>query len=291
MPGRRLWPYGVPSTHEAASDLIRKHSTNPRDVRVQALERHDLSTVRTILDLGCGFGYMAEEVARRAHPEAVVTGVDAQAANWRPFLRRVREAGRQARFRRMRVERNLPWPDRSFDLVVCSYSLYFFPEVLPAAARVLAPGGRFLAVTHSEESVRDMLALAGVEREGSVLLALVRRFSAESGEEALSPCFVDIERTDYPNALRFERAEIDDLLAYLRFKFRFMSDWPESEPELRRLHERDLEERLAHCVPVVLRKDDAAFWASSPRRRSLACGPGGPGTKAESRSRGPGNSG
>lgn len=265
MPGRRLWPYGVPSTHEAASNLIRKHSTNPRDVRELALEHHDLSEVRAILDLGCGFGYMAEEVARRAHARAVVTGVDAHAANWRPFLRRVRSAGREARFRRMRIERALPFGAGEFDLVVCSYSLYFFVEVLPDIARVLAADGRLLAVTHSEASIRDMLALVGAEREHSALLDLVRRFSAESGSAVLARHFGTVERTEYPNALLFEEGGLDDLLAYLRFKFRFVTDWPESEPELHRLHERDFEERLACCGAIVLRKDDVAFWAGRPR--------------------------
>ncbi|MHB1345429.1 MAG: class I SAM-dependent methyltransferase [Thermoleophilia bacterium] len=274
MPGRRLWPYGIPSTHEAVSDLIRKHSTNPRDVRKQALEHHDLSNVRTVLDLGCGFGFMAQEVAGRAHPEAVVTGLDACAANWRPFVLRVRAAGRVATFRRMRLGGRLPWPGEAFDLVVCSYSLYFFPEILPEVARVLRPDGQLLAVTHSEESVRDILALVGIEPGESVLLTLVRRFSAESGRRVLSACFENIERTEYRNALRFEVEDLDDLLTYLRFKFRFLDDWPESEPELHRLHERDFEERLACCGPVVLRKDDVAFWAGGPRGEGVQEGSG-----------------
>lgn len=265
MPGRRLWPYEVPSTHEAVSDLIRKHSTNPRDLREQALEHHELSGARAILDLGCGFGYMAGEVARRAHPEAVVTGVDAQAANWRPFMRRVSDAGREGRFRRMRIERRLPFPDRSFDLVVCSYSLYFFPDVLPDVARVLVPDGSLLAVTHSEASVRDMLELVGADEHHSALLKMVRRFSAETGGPALAPWFDSVQRMDYVNSLRFQPGEIGGLLAYLRFKFRFVTDWPESEPELHRLTVRDIEERLTRGGTIELRKDDAVFWAAGPR--------------------------
>lgn len=278
MPSRRIWSYQEPSTHEAASDIIRRHSTNPRDVREQALEDHDLSNVRSVLDLGCGFGYMSEEVAKRCHPEAVILGVDAHSLNWRPFVRRVSAAAREARFRRMRIGSTLPWPDQSFDLVVCSYSLYFFVEAVPDIARALKEGGRLLALTHSEESVREMLSLAGVETGRSALLSLVRRFSAESGTAVLSPHFDSVDRTDYPNSLRFEEGELDDLYTYLRFKFHFMSDWPESEPELHRLHERDLEEHIACCGPVTLRKDDAAFWAGRPKvaaRAGVRRSPGG----------------
>jgi len=265
MPGRRIWSYHEPSVHEAASNIIRRHSTNPRDVREQALDHRDLSGVRSALDLGCGFGYMAEEVARRSHPAATIIGVDAHAANWRPFVRRVRSAGRGARFRRMRIRSVLPWADGSFDLVVCSYSLYFFPEALPEIGRVLKETGRLLAVTHSEESVRDMLVLVGAAQERSALLTLVERFSAESGSAALSAQFKIVERVDYPNTLRFDQGDLDDLLTYLRFKFRSMTDWPESEPEMHRLHVRDLEESLSRPGPIFLRKDDAAFWASGRR--------------------------
>ena len=265
MPSPRIWSYQEPSAHEAASDIIRRHSTNPRDVREQALEGHDLSQIRSVLDLGCGFGYMAEEVARRCHPNAIIVGVDAHGLNWRPFVRRVRAAGRDARFRRMRIGSTLPWPDGTFEMVVCSYSLYFFREALPDIARVLNEEGRLLALTHSEDSIGDMLVLAGVEEDRSALLDLAKRFSAESGTAVLAPYFESVKRTDYSNSLRFEEGEFDDLFTYLRFKFRFMTDWPESEPELHRLHERDLRERIASCGPVTLRKDDAAFWARGPK--------------------------
>lgn len=278
MPSRRIWSYQEPSAHEAASNIIRRHSTNPRDVREQALDYHDLSDVSSVLDLGCGFGYMSEEVAKRCRPEAVILGVDAHSLNWRPFVRRVSASGREARFRRMRIGSTLPWPDASFDLVVCSYSLYFFTEAVPDIARVLKAGGRLLALTHSEESVREMLSLTGVETDRSALLSLVRRFSAESGTAVLSPYFDSVDRTDYPNSLRFEEGELDDLYTYLRFKFHFMSDWPESEPELHRMQERNLEERIACCGPVTLRKDDAAFWAARPKvgaRTHASRSPGG----------------
>ncbi len=229
-----------------------------------ALDRHDISFARRVLDLGCGFGFMAEEVARRVHAQAVVTGVDALPANREPFVARVRGAGRQARFVTERLESALPCAPESFDLVVSSYSLYFFPQIIPEVSRVLARDGLFLAVTHSMSSTRAVLRLAGLPVEGSPLLDQVGRFCAERGGEVLSRCFGRVERVDYPNHLRFSAAEVDELVAYLRFKFSSISDWPESESELAAMLARDLGERLRTRGDTLVEKNDAAFWAREP---------------------------
>ena len=71
-----------------------------------------------------------------------------------------------------------------------------------------------------------------------------------------------MESIDYRNTLRFDPDEIDDLLRYLRFKFRCFTDWPESEPELCELESRELRQRLCAMDEIVLEKNDTAFWCS-----------------------------
>jgi SAM-dependent methyltransferase len=258
--------YEHPVAHEVASGIIRQHSTNPRDVREVALDARDLSGVHDVLDLGCGFGYMGEEIARHLAVGAVIVGVDAYEANRVPFTHRVRATGREAHFVSRRIDSALDWPDHSFDLVVASYSLYFFPQVIPDVARLLRRGGRLLAVTHSEESLRDMVRIVGLPERGSALLHLVRNFSAETGADALGIWFESVERIDYPNSLVFQPEELEDLLVYLQYKFKFLSDWPESEPELSALAAGEIRSRiLAAGGPAVLDKSDAVFWAGSPR--------------------------
>ena len=58
----------------------------------------DLSFAKHLLDLGCGFGFMGEALARRAAPNAQVVGVDAFRSNREPFLERVGATGRSPRF-------------------------------------------------------------------------------------------------------------------------------------------------------------------------------------------------
>jgi ubiquinone/menaquinone biosynthesis C-methylase UbiE len=234
------------------------------DVRAALLDGLDLSHTSAVLDLGCGFGFMAEALARRVAPNARVVGVDACPANEAPYLARVAAAGRAGQFVCRRIQRRLAWPDRSFDLVVASYALYFFPEVLPEVARVLAPQGMLLAVTHTEASSHDLADVLGLRESDSRLLAGVRDFSAESGTPRLAQWFQDVERIAYPNALVFDAAHQDELLAYLRFKLLLVAPQAALAGELA--------EALAHAAEVlacqgrvVLEKSDVAFRCTRPR--------------------------
>lgn len=266
--------YEHPSAHEVVSGIIRRHSSNPRDVREVALADRELAGVRDVLDLGCGFGFMAEEVARRVPAGAVFSGVDMLESNGPPFTRRVRAFHRRAHFVPAKLSRRLEWHTGSFDLVVAGYSLYFFPEIVPEIARVLRPDGRFMSVTHSEAGLRDMLRLAGVPAEESPLLALVQGFSAENGAEVLGRWFDDVTVRAYPNVLHFGPSDIEELLTYLRYKFASLREWPESEPELSELAAGELKGRiLADGGVASLDKTDAVFWAACPRSGARAATP------------------
>lgn len=262
MPGMTastIWPFQSPLTHEAVSAIIRRRSVNQQDIREVALRGLDLSSVRRILDLGCGFGFMTEQLARRVADDAEFVGVDVWPDNEQAFRQRVVQAGRRADFRCMEVNSTLPWPEGAFDLVCCCFSLYFFPEVIPEIARVLTGDGLLLIVTHSERSVEGQLAVAGYGTAASKLVALARMFSAENGREKLAGSFSRIKRIDYHNELRFEAGHREELDAYLRFKLPLLvpnaalgDDLPEG---LRRF----IEDRLADPGEVVIDKNDAIF--------------------------------
>ena len=264
MEASSLWPFEQPATHETVSAIIRRRSTNRTDVREVALAGLDLSTVREVLDLGCGFGFMAEAVARRVAPHARLAGVDAWASNEASFKERVAAAGRQASFTCLEVDSRLPWPDRSFDLVVCSYSLYFFVNVLPEIARVLTPGGLFLTITHSEDSFIGLLGAAGLAEAGSELLALTRRFSAENGGAMLGEWFEEVDRIDYPNLLRFEAEHVEELLTLLRFKLPLLVPGAKPGDDLPDGLTRFARSSLPRMGDVVVEKNDAVFRCRGP---------------------------
>ena len=261
-----LWSYEHPTWHENASAIIKRHSTNQHDVRQEALAGLDLSEVRDVLELGCGFGFMAEEVARRVNAGARVVGVDACTANEDTFVARVAATGRQATFVNAVIDATLPFVSESFDLVVASYSLYFFPGILGEVCRVMRDGALLLAVTHSENCCHDLMAAAGFGGE-SPLLRLVRRFSAENGMDKLSPWFADVDVVQYPNSLRFENGEVEDLLTYLRFKLPLAFSVSDSGPELPAFVEPTLRAAMERQNVLIVHKDDAIFRCRRPTCR------------------------
>ena len=99
------------------------------------------------VDLGCGPGYLAVEMARRA-PELHVTGVDLSdemLAAAEEYARQ-HDADRSVSFRKGDVQQ-IPFADGSVDLVVSTLSLHHWSDpvvVLDEVDRVLRPGGSFL---------------------------------------------------------------------------------------------------------------------------------------------------
>ncbi|MGH3003817.1 MAG: class I SAM-dependent methyltransferase [Gaiellaceae bacterium] len=87
----------------------------------------------------------------------------------------------------------LPFPDRSFDVVVAAWMLYHVPDLprgLSELARVLVPGGALVAATNSVTHLQELRALLRYpEGEGE-------SFNRENGAALLAPHFARVERRD-----------------------------------------------------------------------------------------------
>src|SRR5687768_16219568 len=96
-----------------------------------------------VLDVGTGPGVLLVELAAR-RPDLRLPGVDRSADMIAAAARNLRHLGDRASARVGDVA-SLPFPDRSFDLIVSSLSLHHWehPEAaVPELARILRPGGR-----------------------------------------------------------------------------------------------------------------------------------------------------
>jgi SAM-dependent methyltransferase len=266
MSDPHLSSFTSPRDHAAIAELIRRRSSNPAEVWELALRGLDLSGVRDVLDLGCGFGSLAGKILRLVGPDACVLGIDACEENRVPFLCSVARTGRRGEFQCVTLERALPCLADAYDLVLASYALYFFVGVLPEIARVLRPGGLFVTITHSETTWQALYSAAGLDPSRCPLFALVRTFSAENGAGLLGRFFEEVETIVYPNVLRFGPEHLEDLLHYVRFKLPWLlpeTGYPAEVPT-------ELRERLAAGLRrdggFVMEKDDAIFRCGKPRR-------------------------
>jgi SAM-dependent methyltransferase len=267
MAEQTLTPFESPAEHAAIAEIIRRRSRNQADVRAVALAGLDLSFATSILELGCGFGFMTDVLAPRVATGAHIIGVDACAANRAPFLSAVTRAGRRGSFICQRIREALDWADATFDLVVASYSLYYFPGVLPEIARALSPTGLLVALTHREEGFGALLRTAGLVEPEWHCPALVQAFSAESGAQVLPEWFGRVARIDYDNALIFEAEHADELQRYLRFRLPLMLPDVTPTPALETGLMKTVRATLALAGRVVLEKSDAAFHCWEPRCR------------------------
>ncbi|MDH3226717.1 MAG: methyltransferase domain-containing protein [Thermoleophilia bacterium] len=99
---------------------------------------------QSVLDVACGTGIVARTAADRVAPGGTVTGVDLNEAML-TVARRVRPdiTWRQGE------AAALPFPDESFDAVLCQMALMFFPDRVEAVhemRRVLTPHGTIAVI-------------------------------------------------------------------------------------------------------------------------------------------------
>lgn len=127
--------YDIPGRLFGAPNLIK---------RLQApdvMAALDIQRTDSVLDFGCGSGYMTVEMAKLA---AKATGIDVN-----PYVASIRVppslAGRLEYIQTSGTQ--LPFPDSSFDRILASEVLPMIPEPGPFLAeikRVLKPGGRLV---------------------------------------------------------------------------------------------------------------------------------------------------
>jgi ubiquinone/menaquinone biosynthesis C-methylase UbiE len=132
-----------------------------------------------VLDVACGTGVLAREVARRVGPKGLVVGLDLNDG----MLAVARKQAPDIEWRQGRAE-ELPFDTGSFDAVVSQFALMFFEDrqaAIKEMVRVLRPGGRLaVAVWDRAENSPGYAAL----------IDLLHRLFGDAAADALRAPFV-----------------------------------------------------------------------------------------------------
>ena len=148
-----------------------------------------------VLDIACGTGVLAREVAARTGPTGSVVGLDPS-----PGMLVVAERLAPAIEWRQGVAEALPFPDHAFDAVVSQFGLMFFTDrrrALHEMLRVLVPAGRLaVAVWDALDHIPAYASEVG----------LLERVAGRRAADALRAPFVLGDQTDL--ATLFEDAGV-----------------------------------------------------------------------------------
>jgi len=143
-----------------------------------------------VLDVACGTGILAREIAPRIESTGRVTGIDPS-----PGMVAVAKQLAPAVDWREGVAESLPFPDQTFDAVVSQFGLMFFTDrrqALREILRVLTPGGRLAVAVW--DSLDNVPAYASE-------VALLERTVGRQAADALRAPFVLGNRKDLATLL------------------------------------------------------------------------------------------
>ncbi len=262
-----------------SAETIKKRSTNKTDITTVALSGLALESCREILDLGCAFGFFTKALKSRVHPKAHVTGIDCCRSYEDMYLKACVEASLEGNFDASGIAVISEFGEKQYDLILCSYALYFFPEMIPDISRILKSNGIFVTITHSSFHLIELINYIKDDYKdnhmaGDPILPvekLADSFSDKNGYALLSPWFADIRQIRFKNTLEFTRENFAEFMAYVKYKRPFffskaMASWHGLVDAI----EARLLERILHKEMISVTKDDIIFICTEPLAGTIA---------------------
>ncbi|MEU9285926.1 methyltransferase domain-containing protein [Streptomyces sp. NPDC048275] len=119
------------------------------------LDAVDLFPGATVLDLACGTGFAARAAAARVGPAGRISAADVNEGMLRVAAAHAPRLYPDIEFTTAPADK-LPYPDATFDAVVCQQGVQFFPDLdaaLAETARVTREGGRFAATAWADRNL------------------------------------------------------------------------------------------------------------------------------------------
>jgi len=137
------------------------HEINP--LRLEWIDRHAGLAGKTVLDVGCGGGILAEAMARRG---AQVTGIDLEEKALRVAALHLRESLLKVGYEKISAEDFAAAHAGEFDVVTCMELLEHVPDpasMVAACATLARPGGQVFFSTLNRNPKSYLFAVIGAE--------------------------------------------------------------------------------------------------------------------------------
>lgn len=127
--------------------------------RHQMVEDLDLKPGDIVLDVGSGPGLWSNRLAEKIAPNGCIIGIDYSTDAIRNAKKNLENSPYQNIIKYSQADFfNIPYPDETFDLVFCSNSLMYFPDLmkeklLKEQKRVVKKGGRIVSKEYDGETI------------------------------------------------------------------------------------------------------------------------------------------
>ncbi|NRQ33944.1 methyltransferase domain-containing protein [Nonomuraea sp. NN258] len=185
--------------------------TNPRTLVDHLLDQLALTGNERWLDLGCGNGFIAEQI--RPHlPQGQVVGLDIAPGVLDAARQRLAGVATPCDWIEGSADDLSMFSDNVFDRVTAIYMMHYVPDIAACfreVRRVLATGGRFVVTTDRPDSMVEMFgvhfaAMKQMDAPAHLFKATPKaRISLDNGREQLAPYFATVELVTWQDQLRF----------------------------------------------------------------------------------------
>jgi ubiquinone/menaquinone biosynthesis C-methylase UbiE len=261
------------ATHKEVAGIISTHLTNTVDIREKALEGLNIGQAKTILDLGCGYGFFSSALIGRLNPGSKITGIDKHREYEPYYMNCCRKDGVEMAFNGGGIHVIRELESNSIDLIICSYALYFFAEMTCEISRILKNEGMFIAITHAQphmqeftQYVRKILKNNGIVRCNTLPYEdLISNFSDKTGPALLGSCFDKILVKPYKSSLVFEKNDFNSFRKYFTFKKNFFLPRScQADLDIIQLILNSVQHDLSENHALEITKDDVIYICTKP---------------------------
>lgn len=189
--------------------------TNPRSMTDHMAANLRFTGIEDLLDLGCGNGYVLEQL-RPHFADGTITGLDNAPAVLAAARQRFHGIATPTRWIEASADDLSMFSDASFDRVMANYMIHYVPNLercFIAVRRVLRQGGIFQLTTDRTDSMLEMYqvhfaALEAMSAPAYLFKATPKgRLSLDNGAEQLQPYFGRVETVTWQDQLRFRDPE------------------------------------------------------------------------------------